>query len=53
MASLKDLLSRAGFALSPSSGFDLIISYFVEQGDYDIHRINATLYEYDQELLGY
>lgn len=52
MAATKDLLGRAGFALSPSSRFDLIISYFIEQKKYDIYEINAALFEYDEQILG-
>ena len=52
MAATKDLLGRAGFALSPSSRFDLIISYFVEKKIYDIYEINAALFEYDEQILG-
>ena len=53
MPTMKDLLSRAEIAFSPSSKFDLIVSYFVDHKIYDIYQINAALFEYDQELLGY
>lgn len=49
---MKDLLSRAELAFSPSSRFDLIIEYFVGQGIYDIHTINSVLFKYDQQTLG-
>lgn len=52
MPTMIDLLSRAEIAFSPSSKFDLIISYFVDRRIYDIFQINAALFEYDQELLG-
>ncbi len=48
-----DLIGRAGLALSPSSTFDLIIEYCIEQRIYDVFEINALLFEYDQQLLGY
>ncbi len=48
----KDLLGRAGYALSPSSRFDLIIKYFIEQEVYDTYTINLALFEHKQPLLG-
>ena len=48
---VKDFLSRAGYALSPSSRSDLIIEYFVEQEVYDLYTINLALFEHDQPLL--
>lgn len=47
-----DLLSRAEIAFSPSSTFDLIITYFVTHGIYDIYQINAALFDYGQPILG-
>lgn len=48
----QDLLARAGFAFSPCDKRDLIVRYFIERGEYDITRVNAALYDFDQGLLG-
>ncbi len=52
MPTMVDLLSRAEIAFSPNSKFDLIITYFVENKNYDIFAINAALFRYGLPTLG-
>jgi O-acetyl-ADP-ribose deacetylase (regulator of RNase III) len=48
----RDLINRAGFTLTHSSKFDVIIEYFIGQGNYNIFKINEVLFAFDQVLLG-
>ncbi len=48
----RELLARAGYAMSHASMFDVIVEYFIVKGVYDVDIINQTLFAYDQDLLG-
>ena len=47
----RDMLMKAGYALSHSSKADIIVEYFIMHGTYDKFQINEALYEFDQPLL--
>lgn len=45
-----ELVSSAGYAMTHTSKFDIVVEFFVKRGDYDIEHINAVLFELDPEL---
>ena len=47
----KDLLARAGYALSPSSDFDKVITYCIETKEYNIYEIEIILYDLGLDTL--
>lgn len=46
MDEAKDLLARAGYALSPCDKTDIIFSYFIEMGIYDMIELDIQLEEH-------
>lgn len=48
----KDFIGRAGFALSHSSKFDVIVEYFLISRNYNVFELNEVLFAFDQPLIG-
>lgn len=48
----KEFIGRAGYALTHSSKFDIIIEYFIRQKNYNVFEINEVLFAYNYPLIG-
>jgi len=51
MGEARELLRRAGYAFSPCSKTDLIVSYFLEAGHADIFTVNEALFSFGEDTL--
>lgn len=47
----RDFLAKAGYSLSRSSKFDIIVEFFVCRGCYDVFEIDDVLFACDQKLI--
>lgn len=47
----QSLLGTAGYTLTHSNKFDLIVEFFIREGNYDVFEINEMLEHFRQPLL--
>ena len=48
----KDLLASAGWMLADNNRSDMIVSFCIENGIYDIFEVNALLFYFEEPILG-
>lgn len=48
----EDLLLKAGYSLSSSIKFDVIVKYFITNRKYDIYEVNNALFSFNEKMLG-
>ena len=47
----RDFIGKAGYAFSPSNRFDVVLSYMIENKNYNIIEIDAVLFEFTETTL--
>lgn len=52
MDDTRDLLASAGLMLTNNSKADVIVSFCIENGIYDVFEVNALLFKFRQPILG-